>query len=1155
MDSALKLKSSEISYTHRISQYRKRENSIRTKNETKFFDEDNNYIDYFIEIGVKPGIFKEEFLYNFSSPNDINDKLKPQIISKFPDSNKKSIVINDIIINQIFPNGIKVIEANDKPDPYSFAIMSDNQLYNVDYKYKYISCLMIYESLADYRKLYDKYFNNDKAADVDKYKNIYIPKCLCICSVHPCIDKFEEILKTIYENTISNKYNNIFVHQLIEELVIKIPKIPCGYKKVVLKINDKEINLTEKKMNEFPLIHVDITKIFGTLNIYNILEIFKYILFEGKVVFFSTKMHELTNSIMSFLFLLSPFEYQHQVISILPKEYYSYLETNTTFIYGINEKYDEKFFEKNNIFLKQRVCIVDLDEKKYEYNPKNNTVKDIPEFPKNLKDKIENKIQEYYKNLITSATKNLDQKEIGKKENVISENNEQYQIIFYKFMVELLEEYPKYLTKEQNHNNNCEINDMIDTNLYLNSFYIADKDFYKKIFKTKMFKEFILKRVHPKNSTEKIQAIFFEEKINERIAEKKMFGKAKIIEQNKLSSSKEYDYLPETEIIDLSNQKLSTGIIELFKDNSFNKENCLINGYIIEKKENDIINFAFNYYIFPSLFDNKFFLLNASNYIPAPTLYKHVDVINSKVIKKSFVKFNKKPILKTYYPENDLYLCYIILWSMSFWYIEENERDYRFRKMVLILDKIKYEKVEIIELLLENLIKWGASDEEIFYIYIKLIQMKLNPNYNIFNLVYPILQRKENDKNSNPVSQLLKLDKQNLKLLQSTISRNKETYFKRILKTNNKYEENIISDDVRYKCYTRCIGCGKVIDIGKLCSNLSNMHIRIRNGLDMIKCYHRSKDGKNCDYYNCLRLKFRYGTELFNSKLTRLSTSKNFNLPLLTTTSLKENLLELIKYYNDSNKKLDIESFKKNHQLEFWNAMWYFELNNIDISFILPYIKVEDVNLSEIYNLNNYKDKIAENHKVNIVSDNNNLEIEKSNLKDKYFEDELCMQNVYDFAFPKNSGMVSYKNIFSYEDNINYNELPLIFKNTELEIEDEDEDHSLTRSHTSTYLNNKNSNSINYNSINNNSINDNSYTDYNDVNNSFGTNTPITKKYTNYISFLSQSAKKQIIPTLVNSSSSPSLLNNTNTNMQNNNNNNNYEISKKNTLTGIKFVN
>ena len=56
-----------------------------------------------------------------------------------------------------------------------------------------------------------------------------------------------------------------------------------------------------------------------------------------------------------------------------------------------------------------------------------------------------------------------------------------------------------------------------------------------------MFKEFIIKRVDPRNNVEKIEAIFFEEKINERIAEKKMFGKTKIREQNKLLSSKDGD--------------------------------------------------------------------------------------------------------------------------------------------------------------------------------------------------------------------------------------------------------------------------------------------------------------------------------------------------------------------------------------------------------------------------------------------------------------------------------------------------------------------------------------------------------------------------------------------------------------------------------------
>ena len=48
MMSSITIKNKDT-YPYRQSKHIKRENSIRTKEETKFFDEDNNYIDYFIE--------------------------------------------------------------------------------------------------------------------------------------------------------------------------------------------------------------------------------------------------------------------------------------------------------------------------------------------------------------------------------------------------------------------------------------------------------------------------------------------------------------------------------------------------------------------------------------------------------------------------------------------------------------------------------------------------------------------------------------------------------------------------------------------------------------------------------------------------------------------------------------------------------------------------------------------------------------------------------------------------------------------------------------------------------------------------------------------------------------------------------------------------
>ena len=174
----------------------------------------------------------------------------------------------------------------------------------------------------------------------------------------------------------------------------------------------------------------------------------------------------------------------------------------------------------------------------------------------------------------------------------------------------------------------------------------------------------------------------------------------------------------------------------------------------------------------------------------------------------------------------------------------------------------------------------------------------------------------------------------------------------------------------------------------------------------------------------------------------------------------------------------------------------------------LPYSYTEKEIIGEINRMT--INKSIESHKVNIINDNKNIEIERSNYKSKYFPNDLCEQTVYQFAFLQEIGMISYKNIFMYEDNINYNEIPLLFENVvyEYENESQNEEPTLVRCLTSNYLNQSSS-----------------ITDNNDLNTSFGTNTPITKKYTNYINFLKQETQKEN-PTLINSTSSPMLLNN-----------------------------
>ena len=136
-------------------------NNDISESEKQYFEEDNNFIDYFVEVGVKPEIFKNKYLFESESINDINTNINPQIITKFPKIDKKYIVIESTLIQQIFPHGFNAVEVKEKPDPEFYSIILDNQLYSATYTHKYFACLLIYESIKDYEKLNEKYKEKD----------------------------------------------------------------------------------------------------------------------------------------------------------------------------------------------------------------------------------------------------------------------------------------------------------------------------------------------------------------------------------------------------------------------------------------------------------------------------------------------------------------------------------------------------------------------------------------------------------------------------------------------------------------------------------------------------------------------------------------------------------------------------------------------------------------------------------------------------------------------------------------------------------------------------------------------------------------------------------------------------------------------------------
>ena len=116
----------------------------------------NNLIDYFLICGVPLSTYKEKYLYDIKSPEYfeiLKTKLKPKIISKFPDFDISSNTIDEEIINYVFPNGFEPKYSNEQIPPKTYSIILDNNLFSADNPQKYLTCLLFYEPISKYKKL------------------------------------------------------------------------------------------------------------------------------------------------------------------------------------------------------------------------------------------------------------------------------------------------------------------------------------------------------------------------------------------------------------------------------------------------------------------------------------------------------------------------------------------------------------------------------------------------------------------------------------------------------------------------------------------------------------------------------------------------------------------------------------------------------------------------------------------------------------------------------------------------------------------------------------------------------------------------------------------------------------------------------------------
>ena len=1074
----------------------------------------NNLVDYFFICGVSPSICMNEEIYNISdeeSIDNINKLLKPSILCKFPEFDKINDIVDDELIRYCFPEGFR-IKKNDSYEPNRkiFSIILDNNILSQDYPQKYLTCILFYEKLYQYKTLQQQiekiennkeYFtentenitlnnmrstleeekklniyrhqkmvtssilpsmmkraikigeddikkiNNEKPKNyidineektkenknqpLNKLKHYYIPKCICLLSIHPHIKLYQKILSNIYNYGISQN-NDIPLEKIITNLIIEVPVPPRGMYSIYYnynynikeeKIEKKDFNLLNNiNNNNFPQINlrtatqyknlepsfidenqvqplqstennkilisgIDLYKFNTNLSFSCKMETIKHILFNTKILFFSLNLTSLIETISAFLSLIFPFKYPFQVASFLQKNNYRILESVSPFMLGINEEFHESFFEENEITFEQtNFFVVDLD-KSDEKNYYLFSEEEFPDFPYKLMTNLEKEL----KNLENSV-KNNRESIILSKEKRIKNFNEKYQEKFFIFFCEILKGYEEYLNRDFFNNDFVSIVTLFNCPQFVKCsyHYQSDYPFYTKfVEESQLFQDFIFKNMIPKNNNELMDILIVNNYLNP-IKKKK----TKVDEQDGYTIKNKYIVPRPKEISDNEKSKIMSDILNL------SKKGQIIKNLKYKSDKENTTNIAFDYTLFPVLDFNIYCNNdNVNQYIPPPDYREEIEVLNMEAISKSSLGKNINRAMEM---KNYLYLTWLEIWAFTFGNNDFGEKHYRFDQMLDVLDKVIHHEMNILNLMFDILNKYDEH-EMMLKLYQKLLQLKLNPSTSIFDIMTKIVDKNkmkdmldETKKNTNTLKQL-KFNDYNKK-------NNRERTFLSIndnlpLETKPKFY---------YDYYCLNIECSKKINLYNVSKNFEG----IRNDILWVKCNY-------CGEYNLPKITVKFGLN-FITKSTSIE-----EYVLHSPYNLKINIKQAVytKFGSDMKNtkfKLPISNFKSQFQPLFWDFIWYCIIHDLDYNILLPYSKTleeekkahcfnPNINLFEvIYDDSTYKDNQTKIEKISNTiikrssEDNKNKNFKILEQCNKVIEIQLKSKNKKNILKEKN---------------------------------------------------------------------------------------------------------------------------------------------------------
>ena len=603
-----------------------------------------------------------------------------------------------------------------------------------------------------------------------------------------------------------------------------------------------------------------------------------------------------------------------------------------------------------------------------------------------------------------------------------------------------------YKLDEKYYTGNIELNDIFDSKEYIESIPSLDRDFYKVFFKTKIFYDFIYKKIFPESNQDKLDVLYFDELINKKISRESRMQKINI-------KFLEYDYENEIEEIKINSlkRKISPALNNFLQksDNrakalnyfqfiysNFDADDNSIDEETIKDKKDQLY---FYYYVFPILLNdgiffnenkNKFYSEYFTECIVSNKLYKIFEEESSLIIVDDEMNANYKQYYYSLNPTSQFHIKneYMIktLWlryfSKTFYNIPISKKKYYFDLMNIFLKKNKNLIDERTLLILFNCLnKYGdrIMNQEYFnnlknktYTSYLCLREKTKPENNFIKYTFnkDILNKNSNDNNINLIN------------INQNITELKPSFYK-----GKKENNNIMNFRVNFFCN------GKNEELNLYQNSESNLNTdsdenNVCNEPFMEKIselYSDSDEYIQCKCNKCF-------------KDQRLSISCEYNNEdndkYLIDFELLSPMALLTQEWFQNNSELDLSYISEEYLESYLSAIFYFNEQNLPFEFLIPDLKNENelkitknlsysnINSKDYYDINDiYNVIVSKNIKKGENEINNTDVIEEDNDK-KDIKERKSFKSCFNVKHKKSAKNVEFKINSKSENETNIND-------------------------------------------------------------------------------------------------------------------------------------